>query len=59
MAKFQVFRDASNQYRWRLRSSNGQIIATAGESFVNKAGAQNGVAAVKRDAAAAEVEDQA
>lgn len=59
MAKFQVFRDASNQYRWRLRSSNGQIIATAGESFVTKAGAQNGIAAVKRDAAAAEVEDQA
>jgi uncharacterized protein YegP (UPF0339 family) len=41
-----------------LKSGNGQIIATSGEGYTSKSGAQNGIDAVKRDAAAATTDDQ-
>ena len=56
-AKFEVYTDSKGQYRWRLKSGNGQVIATAGESYTTKASAENGIAAVKRDAAGAPVTD--
>lgn len=56
-AKFEVYKDAKNEYRWRLRSANGQVIATGGEGYDNKAGAENGIKAVKRDAPGAAVDD--
>jgi uncharacterized protein YegP (UPF0339 family) len=58
VAKFEVYKDSKGEFRWRLKSANGQVIATAGESYQNKAGAQNGIAAVQRDAPGATVEDQ-
>jgi uncharacterized protein len=57
MAKFEIYKRKDGEYSWRMRSGNGQIIATAGEGFDTKAGAQNGVAAVQRDAAGAKVEE--
>jgi len=58
MAKFELYKDAKGEFRWRLKSSNGQIIATGGEGYTSKAGAENGIAAVKRDAVAADTDDQ-
>ncbi|MEV0269560.1 MAG: DUF1508 domain-containing protein [Hamadaea sp.] len=57
MAKFEIFKDVRGEYRWRLRSANGQIFAIGGEGFKQKSGAENGIAAVKRDAVAAEITD--
>ena len=57
-AKFELYMDSSGGFRWRLKSGNGQVIATAGESYASKAGAQNGIDAVKRDAGGAAVDDQ-
>ncbi len=54
-AKFEFFTDARGEYRWRLKSANGQVIATGGEGYTSKSGAENGIAAVKRDAPGAEV----
>jgi uncharacterized protein YegP (UPF0339 family) len=56
-AKFELYKDAKGEYRWRLKSANGQVIATGGEGYTNKDGAENGIAAVKRDAPGAPVED--
>lgn len=56
-AKFEVYEDKRGEYRWRLKSANGQTIASSGEGYNSKSGAQNGIDAVKRDAAAAAVED--
>lgn len=58
MAKFELYKDARGEYRWRLKSANGQTIATGGEGYTSKAGAQNGINAVKRDAPDATVDDQ-
>ena len=57
MAKFELYQDGKGEYRWRLKSGNGQVIANGGEGYTTKAGAQNGIDAVKRDAAAADVVD--
>ena len=56
-AKFELYKDAKGEYRWRLKSANGQVIATGGEGYESKGGAENGIAAVKRDAPGAPVEE--
>jgi uncharacterized protein YegP (UPF0339 family) len=47
---FQIFKDASaaNQWRWRLKAANHQIIATSGESYWNKADCLHAVGLVKQ-----------
>lgn len=35
--RFEVFKDAKGEWRWRLRSGNNKIIATSGEGYKNKA----------------------
>jgi uncharacterized protein YegP (UPF0339 family) len=35
MSRYEVFRDAAGMWRWRLRSGNGQIVMTSGESFAS------------------------
>jgi uncharacterized protein YegP (UPF0339 family) len=58
MAKFELYQDAKGEYRWRLKSGNGQIIATGGEGYTSKASALNGIEAVKRDAVVANIAEQ-
>lgn len=55
-AKFEVYQDKSGEYRFRLKAGNGEIVAV-GESYPTKAGAHDGVDAVKRAAAEASVVD--
>jgi uncharacterized protein YegP (UPF0339 family) len=54
--KFELYKDAANKFRFRLKAGNGEIIAV-GEAYESKAGAQNGIDAIKRDAADAPVSD--
>lgn len=35
--KFQVYRDALHQWRWRLRSRNGRILADSAEGYTKRA----------------------
>jgi uncharacterized protein len=58
VAKFQIYKDNQGEFRWLLRSGNGQSIASSGESYKTKADAQGAIAVVKRDAPAADVDDQ-
>jgi uncharacterized protein YegP (UPF0339 family) len=39
-AKFEVYPDKGGHYRWRLRSSNGQVTATSGEGFSSHSSAK-------------------
>lgn len=57
-AKFELYKSANGEFRWRLKSANGQVIATGGEGYARKDGALNGIEAVKRDAPEATIEDQ-
>jgi uncharacterized protein YegP (UPF0339 family) len=42
---FEIYKDRKGEYRFRLKSRNGEIVAT-GESYETKAGAKRGIAAV-------------
>lgn len=47
--KFEVFKDQSNEYRFRLKAPNGEIIATS-EGYTAKASCFNGIESVKKNA---------
>ena len=53
--KFEVYQDKAGEYRFRLKATNGQVIAT-GEGYKAKASCLNGVESVKKNAPDAEVE---
>ncbi len=57
MAKFELYEDTRGEFRWRLKSGNGQNIANGGEGYTTKAAALNGIAAVQRDAPNADIDD--
>ena len=56
-ARFEVFKDASGQFRFRLRAANNEIIAT-GEAYTTKAACMNGIESVKTNAPIAEIIDE-
>ena len=52
--KFEIYLDKAGEYRFRLKATNGQIIAT-GEGYKTLASCENGVESVKKNAPEAEV----
>ncbi len=52
--KFEMYADKAGEFRFRLKAKNGQIIAVS-EGYASKAGCENGIASVKKNAAEAEV----
>jgi len=55
--KFELYKDRKGQFRFRLKASNGQIIAS-GEAYSTKRAALNGINSIKKNAADAPVDDQ-
>lgn len=53
--KFEVYKDKAGEYRFRLKATNGQVIAT-GEGYKAKASCLNGIESVKKNAVDAPVE---
>jgi hypothetical protein len=51
-AKYELYKDAKDEYRWRLVASNGQTIATGGEGYTTKDKAKAGIESVKKNAGA-------
>ena len=47
--KFVVYLDNAGEYRFRLKATNGQIIAT-GEGYKSKPSCLNGIASIKKNA---------
>ena len=48
LEKFEVYKDASGEHRFRLKAPNGKIIAT-GEGYKTKAACLNGIKSVKEN----------
>ena len=57
-ATFELYKDRAEEYRWRLRHENGNIIADSGEGYTTKTNAINGIDSVKENAPTAPIEDQ-
>ena len=55
-SEFEIYKDKSDKYRWRLKAGNGEVIAV-GEAYDSKRSALNGIESVKRNAADAKVDD--
>lgn len=48
MAKFQIYQDAKEEYRWRLRADNYEIIADSAEGYTSKQSCEDGIELVKK-----------
>ncbi len=57
-ATFELYEDRAEQYRWRLRHDNGNIIADSGEGYASKQKAEQGLQSVKTNVADADIVDQ-
>lgn len=55
--KFELYKDKAGEFRFRLKASNGEIVAT-GEGYRAKAGCQKGIASVKKNAPDSEVVEE-
>lgn len=55
--KFEVYNDKAGEFRFRLKASNGQIIAVS-EGYKALAGCMNGIESVKKNAPDAEIVEQ-
>jgi uncharacterized protein YegP (UPF0339 family) len=52
--KFEVYQDKSGEFRFRLKASNGQVIATS-QSYKSKESCLKGIESVRNNAPNAEV----
>ena len=52
--KFEMYEDKSGEFRFRLKATNGQVIAVS-EGYTAKAGCLNGIESVQKNAPDAEI----
>lgn len=50
--RFELYRDAGGQWRWRLRARNGEVVADSGEGYVRREDCEHGIALVRQSAEA-------
>ena len=55
--KFQVYKDKAGEYKFRFKASNGETMF-ASEGYKAKASAMSAIASIKKNAPAAEVEEE-
>ena len=55
-AKFEVYKDKKGEFRFRLRATNGETIAT-GEGYPAKTGAMKGIKSIQKNAPEAAIVD--
>ena len=55
--KFEMYLDKAGEYRFRLKATNGQVIAT-GEGYKAKASCLNGIESVQKNAPDAEIVEE-
>jgi uncharacterized protein YegP (UPF0339 family) len=56
---FEIYEDAKKEFRWRLKASNGQVIATSGQGYKAKADCRHGIELIQKEASKAKVEEVA
>ena len=54
---FELYQDKAGRYRFRLKASNGEVIASS-EGYERKSSALSGIDSVRQNAADANVDDQ-
>ena len=54
--KFELYTDKRGEFRFRLKATNGQIIAATEEGYKTVASAKNGIESVRKNAAEGKIE---
>lgn len=59
VAEFELYKDQDNpqDFRWRLRANNGEIIADSGEGYNDRDDCEHGINLVKAQAPSAMIQD--
>lgn len=55
--KFEIYKDKAGEFRYRLKASNGEIIAS-GEGYTTKQSVKNGIESIKNNAPEAQIVDK-
>ena len=55
--KFEVYKAKNGEFRFRLKASNGQVIAV-GEGYKSKKSCLNGIESIRKNAPGAALDDQ-
>ena len=55
--KFEIYKDKAGEFRFRLKATNGQVIAVS-EGYKTLANCENGIESVKKNAPEAEVTEE-
>ncbi|MBQ8518092.1 MAG: YegP family protein [Agathobacter sp.] len=55
--KFEIYADKAGEFRFRLKATNGQVIATS-EGYTTMASCQNGIESVQKNAVDAEIVEE-
>ena len=55
MWKFELYRDAANQWRWRLKAANGRIVADSGEGYASEFNARRAAETARTNIASAAI----
>lgn len=58
LGRFELYRDRAEEWRWRLRHRNGNVIASSGEGYTRKANARKGLRSVMRNAPGAVIREE-
>ena len=54
--KFETYADTKGEARWRLKATNGQVIATSGQGYKNKGDCEHAIDVIKKGAKQAKVD---
>ena len=55
--KFEIYSDKAGEFRFRLKATNGQVIAVS-EGYTSMASCKNGVESVQKNAVDAEIVEE-
>jgi uncharacterized protein YegP (UPF0339 family) len=58
MARFVIYKDTRNEFRWRFIADNGKIVADSAEGYIAKSDCERGIQIVKQQSPGASVDDQ-
>ena len=56
--KFFIYKDAKNEFRWRLKADNNRIIADSAEGYNSKQHCKDAISLLQKSAGGAEIVDQ-
>lgn len=54
--RFELYRDHKAEWRWRLRTPNGNVVADSAEGYLHRQDCERGIEIVKQAAAATTVD---